>query len=90
MNTENNFPEGIFAKQPHPNAPDFVKASISLKRADAIAWLQQQSGEWVNLDIKEGRSGKWYAAVNNFEPKQGGSPKPKPQPATGMNEDFPF
>ena len=90
MTNETNFPQGIFAKQPHPNAPDFVKASISLKRAEAIQWLQNQPGEWVNLDIKEGRSGKWYAAVNQFEPKQGAPQQPKPEPLTETKDGLPF
>jgi len=63
------FVDGMFVKAPHPNAPDFVKASISLKVVEVLAWLNQQQGEWVNLDVKEAREGKWYASVSTFEPK---------------------
>jgi hypothetical protein len=59
----------MFVKAPHANAPDFVKASISLKIVEMLAWLNQQQGEWVNLDMKESREGKWYVSVSTFEPK---------------------
>ena len=63
------FVDGMFVKAPHANAPDFVKASISLKIVEMLAWLNQQQGEWVNLDMKESREGKWYVSVSTFEPK---------------------
>ena len=63
------FVDGMFVKAPHANAPDFVKASISLKVVEMLAWLNQQQGEWVNLDMKESREGKWYVSVSTFEPK---------------------
>ncbi len=77
---QSDLPNGIFAKKPHPNAPDFVKGAISLKRADAIEWLQQQDGEWVNLDMKESRNGKYYLSVNDYKPeasKQTEAPQPE-------------
>jgi len=62
------FIPGLIAKAPNPKAPDFVKASLSIKRAELIAWLQGRTDEWVNADIKEsGKSGKWYAAVNAYK-----------------------
>ena len=64
------FVDGMFVKAPHANAPDFVKASISLKVVEMLAWLNQQQGEWVNLDMKESREGKWYVSVSTFEPKK--------------------
>ena len=50
------FIDGLFAKAPHPNAPDFVKAKISIKREELINWLNNRSDEWVNIDVKEGLS----------------------------------
>jgi hypothetical protein len=66
--SENNFIDGLIVKAPHQNAPDFVKAKLSIKREDLIGWLQQQTGEWINADIKESRAGKWYAAIDNWKP----------------------
>lgn len=67
---------GLIVKAPNPKAPEFVKASLSIKREDLIAWLQSQDGEWINADIKESRSGKWYASVNDFKPNSGQSDRP--------------
>lgn len=72
MSEEVEFPAGLFAKAPHDKAPDFVKAALSIKRAELGNWLRGQSGEWINLQIKESRNGKWYVAVDNWEPQQQG------------------
>ena len=71
MNTEEKeFPQGIYFKLPNAKAPDFVKGSLSIKVQDAIHWLQQQQGEWVNIDLKESRDGRPYSEVNRWEPNQ--------------------
>ncbi|MBT3608993.1 MAG: hypothetical protein HN516_01500, partial [Gammaproteobacteria bacterium] len=62
------FIDGFFAKAPRANAPDFVKANISIKREEMIRWLSAKDDEWVNIDVKEARSGKWYASVDNWKP----------------------
>lgn len=70
---EVEFVDGLIAKAPHPKAPDFVKAQLAIKVEDLGKWLREKykSGEeWVNIDIKAAKSGKWYAAVSNFKPKQ--------------------
>lgn len=43
---------GLIVKAPHERAPDYVKAKLSIKRAELIAWLQGQDGEWINADVK--------------------------------------
>ena len=104
--SENLFIDGLIVKAPHDNAPDFVKAKLSIKREEMINWLQQQSGEWINADIKESRAGKWYAAIDNWKPDPdragagGGppadnSPPPgnyddNPPPAADYDDDIPF
>jgi len=59
---------------------------VSLKRDELIRWLQQRQDEWINLEIKVGRTGKWYASVDNWKPK-GGSDGWKPQ---GRSDGNPF
>ena len=44
-------------------APDFIIAKLGLKREDLIAWLEQQPGEWVNVELRRSKAGKYYAAV---------------------------
>lgn len=64
------FIDGLIVKAPRSNAPEYVKASISIKRAELLAWLQARNDEWVNVDIKESKGGKWYAAVNAWKPEE--------------------
>ena len=98
MSDEIQFVKGLLVKAPNPKAPDFVKASISIKVAELQEWLSTQSGEWVNIDVKEARGGRWYAAVNTYKPKTDDDPKPsKPAVApnnkgsfSDMDDDIPF
>jgi hypothetical protein len=72
MANDIEFVDGLIVKAPHEKAPDFVKASISIKVEDLGKWLRAKykaGDEWVNIDVKEAKSGKWYAAVSNFKPK---------------------
>jgi len=64
---ENKFVDGLIIKAPHPKAPEFVKGAISIKREALIAWLTTQTEEWINLDIKVAKTGKWYASVNEWK-----------------------
>lgn len=82
------FPDGLIVKAPHENAPDYVKAQISIKVADLGKWLREKykSGdEWINLDVKEAKSGKWYAAVSKFKPKERSE-----RGGGGKADDIPF
>jgi hypothetical protein len=88
--SETEFVDGLRVYAPHERAPDFVKASISIKRAELIAWLQSREGDWVNVDVKESKGGKWYAAVNDYNRDERAPSKPVkdcPQPDQGGFED---
>tara|TARA_R110002020_G_scaffold392443_1_gene602730 strand:- start:29 stop:304 length:276 start_codon:yes stop_codon:yes gene_type:complete len=91
MDNNLEFPEGIIFKLPRNEAPDFVKGSISIKRADLIKWLNSKSDEWINLDLKVGKSGKAYAAINTWKPETTSSNLPTPSAVTSSsNNDLPF
>lgn len=62
-----NFISGLIAKAPPERAPDYVKALLSIKREELIAWLQEQTGDWINAEVKVSRNGKWFAAVNAYK-----------------------
>lgn len=64
------FVDGLIVKAPHENAPDFVKCKISIKRKDLGNWLHQRNEEWINLDVKVSKEGKWYAAIDDWKPDQ--------------------
>lgn len=65
---EAKYPKGINAKNPRQGAPDYQIAQISIKRVDAINWLNEQSEEWINLDLKRGKEDKFYLQVNEWKP----------------------
>ena len=89
---ETEFPKGLMVKKPRDGAPDFVIAAISIKREELIEWLSQRDGDWINLDVKEAKSGHWYASVNNFKPKEARQEnKPGANvPAREYEDDIPF
>lgn len=94
MSTENKFINGLIVKAPNENAPEYVKAKLSIKREELIAWLQSESGDWINADIKVSQGGKWYAAVDTWKPNEGGSrggapQRERPAKATEAAGDFP-
>ena len=78
MTTETEFADGLIVKAPRNGAPDYVIGSLSIKREEFIAWLSSREGEWVNLEMKRAKSGKCYAAVDNWKPNQDGQRGTKP------------
>ena len=91
MSNDIEFVNGLIVKAPNSNAPDFVKAAISIKVADLTEWLSDRDEEWINVDVKESRGGKWYAAVSTFKPKQQQEHKPGANvPASEYDDDIPF
>lgn len=90
---EIEFVDGLIVKAPNPKAPDFVKASIAIKVEDLGKWLRAKykaDDEWVNIDVKEAKSGKWYAAVSTFKPKPQEKPAVKGAPKSQGDDDIPF
>lgn len=73
--SEVQFIDGLIVKAPNDKAPDYVKAKISIKRQDLMAWLNQQDGDWVNAEVKESKGGKWYVAVDSWKPEGGKPPR---------------
>ena len=71
---ENDFPGGFFAKQPHQNAPEFIKAKISIKITDALTFLMQEQDngeEFVNLTLLESQKGTYYLKTDRWKPDAG-------------------
>jgi hypothetical protein len=96
MSNDIEFVDGLIVKAPHEKAPDFVKASISIKVEDLGVWLRAKhkaGQEWVNVDVKVAKSGKWYAAVNTYKKEDkpadsGGSRQPRK--SNEQDDDIPF
>jgi hypothetical protein len=96
MSNDAKFINGLLVKAPHERAPEYVKAKLSIKREELIAWLQSERGEWINADIKVSSGGRWYASVDDWKPQggsggtRGGAPqRQRPERATeAPTEDF--
>ena len=66
---EKIFADGFVFKR-NENAPDFVVGRISIKVDDAVAFIKQhQKNGWVNLGVKQARSGNYYMELDTFEAK---------------------
>lgn len=90
---EIEFAPGVFVKPPHEKAPSFVKAQISFKVAELGMWLREKhkaGEEWVNLDVKESKGGKWYCAVSTYKPKEKEEEKKPAGRFDDMADDVPF
>lgn len=82
MSKEVEFVAGLYVDHPHPKAPDFVKMRLSITRKELGNWLRGRDDKYINIDIRESKNGKLYAAVNNFEPKSQEKPP--------EDDDLPF
>ena len=90
MANDNEFVNGLIVKAPNDNAPEYVKAKLSIKREELIAWLQTKDSEWVNADIKVSQTGKWYVSVDNWKPNGQRQEPRKPVQAKPASFDVPF
>ena len=74
--------EGMHIKKPHSNAPDFVKFKVSCKRDEFKKSIgdfikDHPDDEWINFDIKEAKSGKFYAEFDTWKPEKDSAPAAK-------------
>lgn len=91
--SEASFVPGLFAKAPRDNAPDFVKGSVSIKVEEVGKFLREvyaKGEEWLNLDLKESRDGKYYLQINDWKPAQDSHSAAKSNGYQPQAEDIPF
>jgi len=95
---EKVFADGFVFKR-NENAPEFVIGRLSIKVDDAVAFMKDNAKNgWVNLNVKQARSGNYYMDLDTYEPKADGKPtavatKVKAQPQAqrpAEDEDLPF
>lgn len=70
MNETNKFVGGLYYNEPHPNAPDFVLASLSIRPDQFIEWLNMQKPNnkgYVKISVKRSKSGNPYAELDTWE-----------------------
>lgn len=65
--SEKKFIKGIFIKDAHKNAPDFVLAQVSINREEAIKSLSEMDEEYLNLDVLKSKEGEVYGKLNTYK-----------------------
>ncbi len=90
--SDNDLIGGLYPKPKHANAPDFVIGKLSINVKQFREWMAgylkaHPDDEWINIDMKQSRAGKGYAAVDTWKPSQ--KAEPAPQQVKEM-DDIPF
>ncbi len=63
------FTEGLKAFKPREKAPDWVKADIVINTVEFAAFMKQHAkpDRTLRIQIKEGKTGNYYAALDTWE-----------------------
>jgi len=92
---EKIFADGFSFKR-NDNAPEFVVGRLSIKSDEAGAFLKANSKNgWVNIDIKQAKSGKYYCELDTWVKPNGDAPAQPKQQAAAVSveeeaDDLPF
>ena len=90
MNTEKIFTDGMIAKKPSQKAPDYIIAELSIKSQDFYEFMKKHTKDgWLNITVKEARSGKFYSELNTFTPNSKKRPESNPQQAQSNSQGYP-
>ena len=85
-NTKDKIFADGFKFEKNATAPDFVVGKLSIAVEDAVKFLRQHANNnWVNLDIKQAKSGNYYIELNTWKPKATAS-----APVEATQDDLPF
>ncbi len=66
---EKQFVDGLRVKERSDRTPDWIKMQLAINREQLIAWLQNRTEQWIDIDIKESKAGKMYCEVNTWKPE---------------------
>lgn len=73
------FLNGLWVEKPHVNAPDFVKAKLSINVEKMLESLKATNEKYINLDLKESKEGTFYAEIDEWKPDKSKSKTVKPE-----------
>lgn len=75
---EKIFADGFIFKR-NEKAPEFVVGRMSIKVEDAVNFLKEHEDKgWVNLNVKQARSGNYYVELDTFKPNDSSNSISKP------------
>ena len=84
MSKEKIFANGFSFKR-NEKAPSFVVGNLSVKKEDAIEFLNQhEDGGYVNLNINMSKNGAYYVELDTWKPTQ------QPRTQQSGSEAVPF
>ena len=78
---------GLWVEKPHPNAPSFVKAKLSINVGKMLDSLKNTNEAYINLQLKESKEGNLYAEIDEWKPDNSNKPEPLPEDEP---ENLPF
>ena len=91
---EVKFVKGLFANKPHERAPDFIVCELSIKADELVGFLNDQDGEWINLQVKvpqktnPDKPRRLTVAIYDWKPEGGNQRKPANK--DDFDDDLPF
>ena len=97
MSNEIIFIDGLILKKPSAKAPKWVLWNISIKTEEFIQFIKDHDNGtgWLNIDVKESKSGKVYCALNTYKrgdtrPDKTKKEEPKGSEIEGEDDEIPF
>ncbi len=83
--------DGLRVYKPNETSPDWVKAKITLNKAELMSWLANQQDEKINLQVAEAKStGNYYAEVDTWKPKAAEMQTQGSTNQDDFDDDIPF
>ena len=93
MTTDKNFVDGMRFTDPRERAPKFIRGHISVNVPKFLEYASanQDARGWLNIDIKESKSGTLYLELNVWKPR-GGPPESTKDEGYGeaSSDELPF
>lgn len=62
--TDKQFAKGVNVKAKETQFGEIIK--LGIKKEDFLTNPFKDTG-WINIDLKKGKSGKWYAEINTYQ-----------------------
>jgi len=63
------FVNGLIPKR-NDNAPDYAICKLAAKKSELIPFLNEQDGDWVNMEVMRSKAGNLYTKLDTYEPDQ--------------------
>ena len=71
MEDEKTLAEGLFFKEKHQNAPEFVIGGLSIKIDQFAKFVKDnKDGDYLNFQILKSKAGKPYIVVDTWKPEK--------------------